>query len=507
MCGSLAEEVRWWDVCKPGVSEFKGGYVSETVEAEETSILKALHFSKWKTFEDEFISFEYPDHEKIVLKVNKSQEEINVEGGVVTSVDNSYSQSYVLNVGESTFGVFLLNPSEWLDDGICMCGPMVHHAYKIDNGTLTRFSMLPGGAVKKAQVIGGGLRFMAFEWTHLSCSRPVYERMVASMKIKSQFSQGDDFLRKELIKRYGDDAKVGLIARNSSTEALLKEFGEPSKKSNEGVWSWSWVGEEYPSELNAQIKDGKLIYFQDDGISKDYKNPVRGSMPWCRKYIKDLEKNETDNILDPNDDQELFRTEITNFLKNTSVESNEWFNSLLLIEDAFKLDIKDDSWVQLILNKSKGDIGSADYLKQASPDTYANWAFQKIKDQVTQESSALNYRERSNLVDGLTKNEQKEWRNLALEIWEKEKSELRYLALKRPDLQDPLLVEKHALAALKLDIKIDDGLLAYYSMEAISTIDAKNKDQLLELIKKLPEGSEYSTWSEMREKTIKHLLK
>jgi hypothetical protein len=40
---------------------------------------------------------------------------------------------------------------------------MVHHVYQVENDCLARFSLLPGGAVKKAQLLGGKLRLMAFE--------------------------------------------------------------------------------------------------------------------------------------------------------------------------------------------------------------------------------------------------------------------------------------------------------------------------------------------------------
>jgi len=40
---------------------------------------------------------------------------------------------------------------------------MVHHVYREKKGCLVRFSLLPGGAVKKAQALGGKLRLMAFD--------------------------------------------------------------------------------------------------------------------------------------------------------------------------------------------------------------------------------------------------------------------------------------------------------------------------------------------------------
>ena len=64
------------------------------------------------------MSFKYPKHPLLKLRVEGGEEGIEVEGGVCTTVDNSYQKAYVLEAGDQTYGVFLLTPAKWLDDGI-----------------------------------------------------------------------------------------------------------------------------------------------------------------------------------------------------------------------------------------------------------------------------------------------------------------------------------------------------------------------------------------------------
>jgi len=367
--------------------------------------------------------------------------------------------------------------------------------------------MLPGGAVKKAQVLGGGLRFMAFEWTHLACSRAVYERMVASMTVKSKAPDGNEFLRNELIERYGDDAKVGLIPRGGSINLLINAFGEPEKKSSEGVWTWSWAGEEYPCTLKALIKDDKLVEYPENGISRDRDNPLRGSIPWGDKIIeqlKEIKRSETDheeseqsldgdsNKPEPVSKEDIahLRTILTKFLTSDPNESqNQWNNAVRLAQDASEVGIKDDTWIKSVLTNGTGNQWEIYFIKETSAKQLPTWAFSILKrhSDATYKSN-LNHDDLEDLTEALTDQQAENWNSLTSEFWQQEKSALRYLSLVRPD-----------------DIELDQGLLAFYAMEAISSIPIQNKKQLLPLLEKLPKGRENSSWNKTRQKAINHL--
>ncbi len=112
------EPDRWWDVIEgQSDSDFSGGH-SDNEDPEVAKFLKLESFEEWESYEDQFVKFRYPKHAALQLEVKEGEGGIQVEGGVCTTVDNSFSRAYILKSGEATYQVFLLNPAEWLDDGI-----------------------------------------------------------------------------------------------------------------------------------------------------------------------------------------------------------------------------------------------------------------------------------------------------------------------------------------------------------------------------------------------------
>ncbi|BDS07857.1 hypothetical protein NT6N_28970 [Oceaniferula spumae] len=514
---TLADESRWWDVCNPIDGKFGGGHVPDAANDAEAKVLKQLKFEKWKKYEDEFISFEYPEHDLIKLKVNMATKPFKVEGGVCTTVDNSYKQAYFLRVGEATFGVFLLTPAKWLDDGICLCGPMVHHAYKLEQGTLTRFSMLPGGAVKKAQVIGGGMRFMAFEWTHLACQKPVYERMVASMRLKTREPGGNKTLRDQLIKHYGDDGKLGLIHRGASATSLINTFGEPNKKTDEGIWSWSWKGAEYPTSLVAKIKDGRLVNLPENGISRDWDNPYPGSLPWCEKLVERIPRAKSDHDDDeeekpapPTDDEKrLFLESIGKILKHEKPDSKtmNWLEALHIASDSTKSGLTDPSWTKLVIDKGSGTWIETDFIKTTAPAEARSWATKHLIKQLRNapDKSELNDDDLDSLTEVFDEKSAEAWIELANQLWEAPKSEIKRLAFQNISLQDALTVEKRIFEALAKGVKDDQGELVYYAMKTIPETAIQQKANLATALRKISPGRENSEWHETHTKALKYL--
>lgn len=108
----------WWDTIERNDdSPFSGGN-SDAEDDDVRAFVKLEHHEEWQTYEDDFVKFRYPKHPLLKLEVKEGEGGIKVEGGVATSVDNSFSRAYVLKAGKATYQVFLLNPTDWLDDGV-----------------------------------------------------------------------------------------------------------------------------------------------------------------------------------------------------------------------------------------------------------------------------------------------------------------------------------------------------------------------------------------------------
>ena len=508
----LAEE-RWWDVVPANEkSPFRGGQKSgsDKLSAEVKSVLQQEKFEEWVQYEDEFVSFEYPKHELIKFEVKKPQRGIKVEGGVCTSVDNSFTQAYILNVGELTYGVMLLNPAQWLDDGICLCGPMVHHAYQIKNSTVKRFSMLPSGAVKKAQVVGGGLRFMAFEWTHLACPRSVYEQMVNSISLKTKEPGGDLALKKKLVKMYGEDGTLGMIAKGAEVAEIVKAFGEPLKKSKSNLWTWKWVGEQYPITLNAQVKDGKLVSLPDAGLKKDWDNPVHGSKAWCSYLLtKKLNKKDSGFVLSSSEKEVLINkiTEILtqNIGKTMGDYGGEWFEATYLANEAAKQGLTDEKWTNIIRKNAVGNWAEIAYMKESKASNIDGWClgiFNKIKNLEIKSIRDENVIE---LAEIFGESNTDGWRKLAPELWESGNTQLKAAALTHPNLIDQKIMKQWIIEVVEHENAESLEPLLSAAVGAVSSMNWDEKDRLTQAIERLPTDGASFSWESVRASALESL--
>jgi len=161
---------------------------------------------------------------------------------------------------------------------------MVHHVYRVKDNNLIRFSLLSSGAVKKAQVLGDKLRFMAFEWTHLACPKTIYERMVESMTVKIPHPQKKETLQKKIAERYGADGTIGWFHRGSPVEALIAEYGTP-QESGEGYLKWTQRFGDYFYDLKVAVKDEKFLYFHGEGFHLSGK-AIAGTASWVGEQLE-----------------------------------------------------------------------------------------------------------------------------------------------------------------------------------------------------------------------------
>ena len=118
LCSAVWGKEDWWRVLgEIEEGDYSGGYRGEDGK-EVADFCRQTEFTEWEIYEDDYVSFKYPKHPLLKLRVEGGEEGIEVEGGVCTTVDNSYQKAYVLEAGDQTYGVFLLTPAKWLDDGI-----------------------------------------------------------------------------------------------------------------------------------------------------------------------------------------------------------------------------------------------------------------------------------------------------------------------------------------------------------------------------------------------------
>jgi hypothetical protein len=387
LCGCLsasshAAETWWKSFGQVEMGEFRGGYVDEDKKPDENTkqLLRATHFEEWDTFEDELVRISYPKHPGIRMKVNAGKERVNVEGGVCTTVDNSFQRAYELKAGPFTFGVFLVAQADWLDDGICMCGPMVHHVYRMKDGCLERFSLLPGGAVKKAQILGGKLRLMAFEWTHLACQRGVYEEMVERMALKTKHSWTEAQFQEETARRYGMSGRCGWLHPGDSLADANRIMGSPGNAQGPNL-RWTGMEDDYPCELTANFKDDRLVRLVTVGVRRTGEPAAKGTYNWVNDLLEEFAKDPKErskSAPQPTPERIAELTDATAALADKLPEI-EWWRTLGLIDSLTeKHRVRDERLVAAVLKHSKGDSMELGILRRCGHKEIERWIGEKL---------------------------------------------------------------------------------------------------------------------------------
>lgn len=244
-------------------------YHAKKFERIEDPIVKKLalkkNYSQWKRYEDEYVSFIYPDEPNVKLEIKKPEDRIPVSGGVVGTTENTFFRTYRLVIGEETYCALLLDEVNSFDDGICFCGAIEYQKLLVDDGVIFRYDLLENGSVKKIQALSDRYRVVVFEWTHLPIQQDPYIRIGSSIRFKKP--GGGKKLRNNAIAKYGG---IGFLERGMTKVEVIKLLGNPTVDG-----------------------DSKLVYDRVDGrdvdrytVPIDSKGLFSGFGVSCYEYIK-----------------------------------------------------------------------------------------------------------------------------------------------------------------------------------------------------------------------------
>lgn len=519
---SAAEQ--WWKVNGvPEIGNFRGGQVPDDAPDDMKAFLKKDTFAEWETYEDELVKIQYPKHPLLKLEVKKNNANIKVEGGVCSTVDNSFQNAYYLTAGDATYGVFLVQAADWLDDGICLCGPMVHHVYNIEEGCLVRFSLLPGGAVKKAQMVGDKLRLMSFEWTHLACPKNIYEEMVERMqlKVKSKFSSEE--LKDKLSKQYGFSGKAGLIQSSMKVDEAIKIMGKPAEQ-NDSEIEWHGISGDYRTMVTVIVKDGSITEIKDSSTRRITGKAMKGTLSWATEQISD----ENGNIEEGHKIEESTKKQVFEIaLEVLESDKDRAWRAMSIIESlAESYAFTDPRIVEMLTTKKL----ALDYSSFSLLDIYMSagkitteqksaWIYDALKDmkdldvyslegsgfalpfetaqefftELIDEALQLNQVKAKLMVDDFLKQKNPSWVVPLLEnskdiLTEQQKSDL-------------------VLDALVTGQNLKNGHLVNVGIKKAIEIkpNAETKVKILKALKNLPKGEDESNWNKTLNTAIEHL--
>lgn len=314
----------------PGSVETLEEQEKRALTADEKAIFSSKDDGQWKTFEDDFVRFDLPDHPLLKVEVVTPQKKgrIRIVGDAVGTTNNRFERAYRMTVNNLPFGVLLLSEAEWFDDGICLCGPIVHKTCILREGTLLEFSLLPEGRVKKVQALGEKHRAVLFEWTHSALTAERYQRIGASIRLKQRSNRSiEDWMAIERKHRPGTDW-LGLpwLRREDAEIRVCSLLGNPTR-SEGGTWvyekeQWDDDGSGRLVSVSLNMKAGSFAGFPSRIWDSRELEPRQGTTAWAEKLAEKQPETKYKNAKLPKDVMAIY----DEFKKHapTSPAWNKW---------------------------------------------------------------------------------------------------------------------------------------------------------------------------------------
>jgi hypothetical protein len=390
---------------------------------------------------------------------------------------------------------------------------MVHHVYRVEDGCLARFSLLPGGAVKKAQLLGGKLRLMAFEWTHLACPRGVYEEMVERMTLKVRHPLDEAALHQEIKRHYGSVGLSGLIHPGITLEAA-NAIMESEAEVKDGIATWNFDANDYHQALRATLKDGAVLALLDEGPSPVSEDPIEGSLRWADDLLESIDEAKSK----PSEAQvaQLTAAAIKASLAPDSAE-RRWQWTSLLEKLVCEFGASDEAITETIL---RGGIGTGDELRILvhlnHPDT-AGWIIRCLEKMATEEpskapsdgfGSAIEERASGavELLEWLMKNGREEDAILHLKALfaTGEHAWLRAATECAPKLP-PDFAQSVIRKALEAAMEKRDRELVDLAFASIGLARLSDPASLIPLVESFPDGEAESDWANAKKQALADL--
>lgn len=246
--------------------------------------------SPWKSYSDEFVSFTYPNDQRLSLNVLEPGEGFTVQGGVVSSAENSWFRTYELKANDSPYCVIMLERADHFDDGICFCGAVELESYLFHNQAIFRFSLMEGGTMKKVQALSNGLRIVFFEYTHLTIPQDAYKKIAMSVRFKNRACNEKE-IRLKLFQKYGFESRIGFLRRGMVRSDLLDLLGPPHHEKGDSLF---YVAKEDEGCARFELSLTGGVFRELPEEWREELPPERGSLKWMQSAASSKQLTDED---------------------------------------------------------------------------------------------------------------------------------------------------------------------------------------------------------------------
>lgn len=339
--------------------------VGRKLTQEEKEAFETTEAGRWRTFEDDLIKFEHPDHALFQVSVldEKSREPIRVVGGVASMADNSFQRAYHLKVGDLYYGVIFVREADWFDEGICLCGPIAFKKCVLAEGTALEFSLLPSGTVKKVQALGGKHRAILFEWTHSVIPQSAYARLGASVRLKVASTKPlKEWVAFSKEKR-GTMGLVSWMEPGDDQEKVLDLLGNPTRRKGDRLEyvseEWRADGDGYQTTISVDLKEDKFQRFENGWSKWQELPPKPNTVVWAESRVQHWQSDKaTDAEKKSTMPGELTRIADLAVSNARSAKEPDWGRWIGIARSIVELGSKDRRILDVVLARyAEADLG------------------------------------------------------------------------------------------------------------------------------------------------------
>ena len=308
---------------------------------EELSAFKAGSEGPWREFSDELVRFQVPDHALLNVEPFTREEDpqLRVVGGAVGTTDNSFQRVYRFTVGPDKipYGLLFVTKADWFDDGICLCGPIVLKVFTEEKGTLLELSQLPGGDLKKFQILNDTHRGILFEWTHSAIPQETYARIGGSLRFQEPSKRTVADWRELVSLKRGLSGRLGFLRPGMSKEKALELLGEWQKTHEE---SYTFHQDEFYEDQSGSrsiyeisFKGEKLVQFGENWSRREDILAPKGTLSWCRSVLNEGNNDPFGDEESEGPSKEVKEEVLKSFLANAPKATVEWSGWCQILND------------------------------------------------------------------------------------------------------------------------------------------------------------------------------
>lgn len=317
----------------------------------------------WRQFSDDLVSFQVPDNKLLEVEPFTREEnpQLRIVGGAVGDTDNSFQRVYRITVGPDKipYGILFVTVADWFDDGICLCGPIVLKTFSYEDGTLLEMSQLPGGDLKKFQILNDTHRGILFEWTHSAIPQETYARIGGSLRFRDASERTlKDWKDLVSIKR-GFKGKLGFLRLGMSEENAIGWLGEFQKKHEDESYEF-FYDERYDDQSGYRaifrilFDDGRLVRFRKGWSKSERLLAPQGALSWCREMVSSSNGDPFGEDDAEKIDEDTKQIILQSFLKNAVKEEKaHWEDWCQVLCDLADEGCKSEAAIKIVEEKSE----------------------------------------------------------------------------------------------------------------------------------------------------------